>query len=37
MKKKGALAMEDSSTDDEARHRSNSETVNLSRFLTSFF
>ncbi|VDK65003.1 unnamed protein product [Onchocerca ochengi] len=27
MKKKGALAVEDSSTDDEARHRSNSETV----------
>ncbi|VDP11692.1 unnamed protein product [Onchocerca flexuosa] len=27
MKKKGALAMDDSSTDDEARHRSNSEAM----------
>ncbi|EJW76334.1 hypothetical protein WUBG_12754 [Wuchereria bancrofti] len=27
MKKKGTLATEDNSTDDEARHRSNSETI----------
>lgn len=36
MKKKGALAMEDSSTDDEARHRSNSKMVNSLSFQLFF-